>query len=86
MSVLGLDLAFAAEVSPERIQQAVAFVERRYKDLEGRVSTMSKERILTYLALSLADDYLHDQGKLMQMENNLHQLLLKIDSPEEERI
>ena len=44
---------------------------------------MSKERLLTYLALSLADDYLQDQGKLSQLEGNLQQLLSKIDSPEE---
>jgi len=44
---------------------------------------MSKERLLTYLALSLADDYLQDQGKLLQLESTLQQLLTKIDSPED---
>ncbi len=83
MTVLGLDLSFAADVPPERIQQAVEFVHKRYQDLQGRASSMSKERLLTYLALSLADDYLHDQGKLEQLENNLQRLLSKIDSPEE---
>jgi cell division protein ZapA len=83
LTVLGLDLSFAADVPPERIHQAVEFVHQRYKDLQGRASSMSKERLLTYLALSLADDYLHDQGKLQQLENNLQKLLSKIDSPEE---
>jgi cell division protein ZapA len=83
LTVLGLDLSFAAEVSPERIHKAVDLVHQRYKDLEGRVSHMSKERLLTYLALSLADDYLHDQGKMSQLEGTLQQLLSKIDSPEE---
>ena len=83
MTVLGLDLSFAADVSPERIHKAVDFVHQRYRDLEGRVSHMSKERLLTYLALSLADDYLQDQGKLSHLEGTMQQLLSKIDSPEE---
>jgi cell division protein ZapA len=81
--VLGLELSFAADVSPERIHKAVDFVHQRYRDLEGRVSHMSKERLLTYLALSLADDYLQDQGKLSHLEGTMQQLLSKIDSPEE---
>ncbi len=83
LTVLGLDLSFAADVPPERIHQAVEFVHKRYSELQGRANSMSKERLLTYLALSLADDYLHDQGKLTQLEGNLQQLLSKIDSPEE---
>lgn len=83
MTVLGLELSFAADVPPERIHNAVDFIHQRYRDLQGRASNMSKERLLTYLALSLADDYLQDQGKLSQLEGNLHQLLSKIDSPEE---
>lgn len=85
MTVLGLDLSFAADVPPERIHHAVDYVHRRYRDLEGRVSNMSKERLLTYLALSLADDYLHDQGKLARLEGTLQQLLSKIDSPDEQQ-
>ncbi len=84
MTVRGLELSFAADVPPERIHQAVDFVHKRYSELQGRASNMSKERLLTYLALSLADDYLHDQGKLTQLEGNLQQLLSKIDSPEEQ--
>lgn len=83
LTVLGLELSFAADVSPERIHKAVDFVHQRYRDLEGRVSHMSKERLLTYLALSLADDYLQDQGKLSHLEGTMQQLLTKIDSPEE---
>ena len=81
--MLGLELSFAADVSPERIHKAVDFVHQRYRDLEGRVSHMSKERLLTYLELSLADDYLQDQGKLSHLEGTMQQLLSKIDSPEE---
>ncbi|GAB1408973.1 cell division protein ZapA [Desulfovibrionales bacterium] len=83
MNVLGLELSFSADVSSDRMHNAVSFVEQRYSELEGRASHLSKERLLTYLVLGLADDYLHDQDKLQQLENTLQQLVSKIDSPEE---
>lgn len=83
MNVLGLELSFSADVSSDRMHNAVTFIEQRYRTLEGRASHLSKERLLTYLALGLADDYLHDQDKLMQLEKTLHQLVSKIDSPVE---
>lgn len=81
--MLGLELSFAADVSPERLDSAVELLKNRYALLQGRAGQMSKERLLTYLALSLADDYLQDQRKLLQLETTLQQLLTKIDSPEE---
>jgi cell division protein ZapA len=83
LTVLGLELSFAAEVSSERVHKAVELLNRRYGALQERAGQMSKERLLTYLALSLADDYLQDQGKLLQLESTLQQLLTKIDSPED---
>lgn len=83
LNVLGLELSFSADISSERMHKTVSFIEQRYRALEDRASHLSKERLLTYLALGLADDYLHDQDKLMQLENTLHQLVSRIDSPEE---
>lgn len=80
--MLGLELSFTADVPPERINQAVDLVHQRYRELEGRAGGVSKERLLSYLALSLADDYLYDQGKLRQHEKTLQELLSKIDDPE----
>lgn len=83
MTVLGLELSFSADVPPERIHSAVDLLHERYGVLKGRANNMSKERLLTYLALSLADDYLHDQKKLLEHETTLQQLLTQIDSPDE---
>lgn len=82
LTVLGLELSFAADISPERLQSTVDFLQERYRELEGRAGHLSKERLLTYLALSLADDYLHDQEKLRKLEKTMEQLVLKIDIPE----
>jgi cell division protein ZapA len=84
LHVLGLDLSFSTEAPPERLNTAVDFLQSRYKDLESRARHLSKERLLTYLALSLADDYLHDKDKLTQLEIKLEQLVAKIDIPEKE--
>lgn len=80
--VLGLDLSFAADAEPARIRKAVDLLHRRYDTLEGQAGHISKERLLVYLALSLADDYLRDQERLQQLESTLQQLLSRIDEPE----
>ncbi|MDY0274237.1 MAG: cell division protein ZapA [Desulfomicrobium sp.] len=82
ITILGLDLTFRTNVPEQRINQAVDLIHERFKKLEERGGTMSKERLLTYLALSLADDYLHDQEKLQQHEQVVHKLLSKIDDLE----
>lgn len=83
MNVLGLELSFSADVSPERMHDTVSLIEERFSELKGQASHLSKERLLIYLALSLADDYLQDKDKLTELENTLHQLVSQIDSPEE---
>ena len=79
LQVLGLELSFSADISEERLGKAVELIEKRYRNLESQVGLMSKERLLTYLALSLADDYLHDKERLREVENSLAKLISKID-------
>jgi cell division protein ZapA len=81
LQVLGLELSFSANISEERLGKAVELIEKRYRNLESQVGLMSKERLLTYLALSLADDYLHDKERLCEVENSLAKLISKIDCP-----
>lgn len=77
--VLGLELSFSTEVPSDRLDQAVELIQDRYRGLEARGKHLSKERLLTYLALSLADDYLHDKERLLQLETRLHELVSQID-------
>ena len=81
LQVLGLELSFSANISEDRLLKVVDLINQRYRTLESQVGLMSKERLLTYLALSLADDYLHDQERLIQVEATLSQLISKIDCP-----
>lgn len=80
--MLGLELSFTTSSESERIQEVVDLLHSRYRTLEERAGHISKERLLIYLALSLADDYLRDQERLVQLENTLQQLLSKIEDPE----
>ncbi len=79
LQVLGLELSFSANISEDRLLKVVDLINERYRTLESQVGLMSKERLLTYLALSLADDYLHDQERLVEVEATLAQLISKID-------
>ena len=82
LHVLGLNLSFATEVPAERLYRAVDFLNDRFTQLESRGQHLSKERLLIYLALSLANDYLQDKDKWSQLEEQLHQLVLRIDALE----
>ncbi len=80
INILDLDLNFKTDASPERIEQAKAILEKRFAALEGRGRKLSKERLLVFLALSLADDYLQTDQKLVDLQGRVDELLLKIDS------
>ena len=77
--VLGLEITIATEAESERIDEARQLVEKLYEGLKPRGGNISKEKLLTVLALSLADDYLQSNQKLRELEVKLHRLVEKID-------
>jgi cell division protein ZapA len=79
LSVLGLEVSFKAEADPQRVQDAKNLVEERYKQLEFPGRQISKEKLLTFLALGLADDLLQSDQDLTKVEARLERLLTKID-------
>ncbi|MFO7728552.1 MAG: cell division protein ZapA [Desulfonatronovibrio sp.] len=79
INILGLDLVFTTDASQKRVDQAGKFLEERYAELEQRGSKLSKEKLLVFLALSLADDYLHSGKKLANLQSRVDELLQKID-------
>ncbi|WP_045212555.1 cell division protein ZapA [Desulfonatronovibrio magnus] len=78
--VLGLDLTFKTDASQDRVEQASKLLEERFAELEKRGSKLSKERLLIFLLLSLADDYLQSEIKLASSHKKISELLRKIDS------
>lgn len=56
VQLLGLELSFKSEADPGRIEQAKRLLDERYASLAQHGGVVSKERLLAFLALSLADD------------------------------
>lgn len=78
LDVLGLEVSFKAEASSDRIKRAKALLESRYAELNGRGRNLSKERLLIFLALGLADDYLQNEDRLAKLDEQIATLLNKI--------
>lgn len=79
LSVLGLDVSFKAEADPQRVQEAKNLVEERYAHLDFKGNQISKEKLLTFVALGLADDLLVSGQKLAAQEERLRKLAARID-------
>ncbi len=78
LSVLGLEVSFKAEADPQRVHSAKSLIEERFQKLnDGR--QISREKLLTFLALSLADDLLQSKQELHMMDQRIERLLAKID-------
>lgn len=80
VTVLGRTLAFEADVSEDRLQRAMDLVERRYAQLEPHGRTIGKERLLIYLALSLADDCLQKTDEMAGAEQVMRRLIHTIET------
>lgn len=84
-SIAGLELTFRTDASSERVAKAISLVEERYNVLSKSSRSLSKEKILTFVALSLADDLLDSHQRLEEMETQLNRLMAKIDAENNER-
>lgn len=79
LKILGVEIAFKTNVPPDRVNRARTFLEDKFKALEERGKKLSKEKLLIYLSLSLADDYLELKGKVEQIEESISKLLDRLE-------
>lgn len=77
LTLLGLEISFKTDADNERIEAAQAFIENKYKELVSGAGDISKERVLIYLLLGLADDYLVAEDKLKRLEGKIGEILEK---------
>ena len=75
LNVLGHDVSFKAETDPKRVEQARLLLEERYNSLRQHGKQLSKEKLLTFLALALADDMLQAREEMEKSEKKLRALL-----------
>ncbi len=79
MTVLGVSVSFKAEADQKRVEDAKRLVEERYKRLSPEGKQISKEKLLLFVAMGLADDLLQSNQRLRGQEESLARLLAKID-------
>ena len=79
LTVLGRDVAFRAGADQKRVESAKALVEERYEKLKSHGGHNSKEILLTFLVLGLADDLLQSHKQLADVQNRIDALLTKIE-------
>ncbi|MFH1914326.1 MAG: cell division protein ZapA [Pseudomonadota bacterium] len=77
LTLFGLEISFKTDAESDRIEAARALLEKRYNDLTGGAGDLSKEKALTFLLLSLADDYLVGEAKLARLEEKIGEILEK---------
>ncbi|MDD3312272.1 cell division protein ZapA [Pseudodesulfovibrio sp.] len=77
LNLFGLEISFKTDAESDRIEAAQAFLEKKYRELTETAGDLSKEKALTFLLLSLADDYLVGVGKLERLEGKIGEILEK---------
>ncbi len=79
INVLGSDLVFRAEASPEQVSEAKALLEGRFEKLKQSGRLFSREKLLTFLALGLADDLIQAEKQAGAMQERMHGILAEIE-------
>lgn len=75
ISVNGLELSFKTDADETRIQAAQTLLEERFHELSKDGRYISREKLLTLLALGIADDFLELRQRLEGLEARMQELL-----------
>ncbi len=79
LNVLDLEVSFKAEADPMRVESAKKLVEERFEKLNFPGRQISKEKLLTFLVIGLADDLLQSDRRLEMLQRRMERLVEKID-------
>ena len=83
LTVLGFDIAFRAGADMERAQETARLVEERFALLKSRSQGgQSREILLTFLALGLADELLQLKKTQNDARRRIAALLARIENSE----
>ena len=78
VTLLGMSMSFRTNAGPERVDAARALTEERFNRLAFHGRQLSREKMLTYVSLGLADDLLQSERQVEEMRERLDTLLAKI--------
>ena len=79
LEVLDIEVSFKAEADPRRIERARTLIDERYAKLARHSGQISKEKLLVFLALSLADDVLLLQDEQGASQRRMKELLVNME-------
>ncbi|OBQ50242.1 cell division protein ZapA [Halodesulfovibrio spirochaetisodalis] len=79
LKILGTEVSFKSEADHDTVERAKTLVEERYETLYSPGMPISKEKLLTFLVLGLADDYLQTAEKLQALEERLQRLTMRVE-------
>lgn len=77
LPILGLEISIRTDADATRVDAAKAYIEELCARLNQGGKVLSKERLLTVLALYLADEALQSKERLLVLEGKLGSLLNK---------
>jgi cell division protein ZapA len=79
LTVLGHDVAFKPGADMARVRDVVRLLEERFAELKSH-GGQSREALLIFLALGLADDVLQLQKKLDDVQHRVMVMLSQIEN------
>ena len=79
LTVLGHEVAFKPGADMERVRDVVCLLEERFAELKFH-GGQSREALLIFLALGLADDVLQLQKKLDDVQHRVMTMLSEIEN------
>lgn len=83
LTVLGTEIFFRPGADLEKFRALIDMLEERFAELKLRShGAQTKDILLTYLALGLADDLLQAQKKQEDVQNRVQNLLTQIEESE----
>lgn len=77
LTLFGMEVSFKTDAEEMRVEEARELLESRFNGLQKNAGDMSKEKLLTFLALSLADDYLVAEATRSALEEKIEAILEK---------
>lgn len=80
LHIFELDVAFKTEAHPARVENASAYVDKIYADLKLHGAHLGRDRLLSILALGVADDLLQLKEQYTLLEEKMEQLIQSINS------
>jgi cell division protein ZapA len=80
VNVLGLEISFKADADSDRLEQAIDMLDKRAEIHRQHSRQISKEKLLTLLALALADDLLILAEQMEITETKVQELVRKIET------